>query len=250
MILYFSGTGNSRKVAEALAAELVMPMGDIMSVERDIASVTVKLVIWIFPIYSWGLPPVVVNYIKALDVSKNVAARHVMVCTCGDDIGLAHKQWRELLRKKGLNAGSAYSVQMPNTYTLLPGFDVDSKEVEGAKLAAMSERVKSVAERIKRNEDGDDVVTGSYCFLKSKIVYPLFVKFGCSTRPFKTSEACVGCGLCEKKCPTRNIVMIEGRPKWGDRCTMCLRCYHVCPHHAVEYGGATRKKGQYRTLLK
>ena len=60
MILYFTGTGNSRRVAGQLSellgdttvqlapslrgSTLPLPAGDIR-------------VIWVFPVYSWGVPP-------------------------------------------------------------------------------------------------------------------------------------------------------------------------------------------------
>ncbi|MCI7256823.1 MAG: ferredoxin, partial [Prevotella sp.] len=25
----------------------------------------------------------------------------------------------------------------------------------------------------------------------------------------------------------------------------CLSCYHHCPHHAINYGNITKKRGQY-----
>ena len=34
-------------------------------------------------------------------------------------------------------------------------------------------------------------------------------------------------------------------PHWGNRCAMCLRCYHSCPRNAVAYGKATAGKGRY-----
>ena len=59
------------------------------------------------------------------------------------------------------------SVQMPNNYVSLPGFDVDPKGVEEAKLAAFPSRLKSVAAEIVRAESDDsevtDIVRGSFC---------------------------------------------------------------------------------------
>ena len=53
------------------------------------------------------------------------------------------------------------------------------------------------------------------------------------------------CKRCEKVCPMLNIVMVGWKPVWGADCTSCLACYHVCPQKAVQYGKATKKKGQY-----
>lgn len=46
-----------------------------------------------------------------------------------------------------------------------------------------------------------------------------------------------------------NNIKVTDRPVWGDNCTQCLACYHICPVHAVEYGKVTAKKGQYKGRL-
>ena len=39
------------------------------------------------------------------------------------------------------------------------------------------------------------------------------------------------------------------RPTWGPNCALCMRCYHLCPNHAINYGRETENKGQYRYFL-
>lgn len=48
---------------------------------------------------------------------------------------------------------NGFSVQMPNNYVLMPGFDVDSKEVETDKLRKASERIQEVIGSIRREEN-------------------------------------------------------------------------------------------------
>ena len=134
---------------------------------------------------------------------------------------------------------------MPNNYVLLPGFDVDKKEIEQKKLKDCEKRILEIVQSISRDERRLDVVRGSIPWLKSKIVFPLFCKWGISPKKWNSNPSCIGCGKCSKICPMVNIVMEEGRPRWGFRCCSCLGCYHVCPVHAVEYGKETKKKGQY-----
>lgn len=247
MIYFFSGTGNSRAVAYQLSKHLDMGVVDIANIDFVPDFKGEDVVVWVFPIYAWGLPPILEDFIEMIETTST--AQHYMVCTCGDDIGRADRQWEKLLRRKGMSPRAAFSVQMPNIYTLLPGFDVDDYQIEDKKLALMPKRVEEVAEAIRRGESKSGVVAGKFARLKSAVVYPIFRAYGCSARPFQASEYCKSCGLCAAHCPKGNITMVDGRPQWGDDCTMCLRCYHICHYDVVSYGRMTKGKSAYRTLM-
>ena len=45
-----------------------------------------------------------------------------------------------------------------------------------------------------------------------------------SPRPFHASDACVGCGICARSCPTGNITMKGGRPAWSALENRMLAC--------------------------
>lgn len=251
MIFYFTGTGNSRYAALLLAEQLgekrVVDMAHaLMHKEMNYDLDESEPVGWVFPVHSWGVPPLVLAFIRHVKLTLFPDNYHYMMCTCGDDTGLAHKMWRRAILEHDREPDATFSVQMPNTYTLLPGFDVDPKDVEQQKLAAVPMRIATVARRVKQRWQGDDVETGSWAWAKTRIVFPLFRRWGMSAKPFHTTDDCTTCGRCSRECPMENITIgADSYPVWGNRCAMCLRCYHVCPHHAVAYGNATEHKGQY-----
>lgn len=243
MILYFSGTGNSHYIARMLAEELGENNPVDIASAPDHIDLDHEQVIWVFPIYSWGVPPVVLRYMESVTI--NGSWRHWMVCTCGDDIGLAHRQWRKAITNRDWDAGGSFSVIMPNTYTLMRGFDVDSDAIIRRKLNAAAARVREIAVCMMQGREPDDVTTGRFAKIKSRIIYPWFVKHAMSPKPFHATDACNGCGTCARSCPLHNIDMDARHPSWGNNCALCLRCYHICPTHAVAYGRATKGKGQY-----
>lgn len=267
MILWFSGTGNSREVAERLAAHLHEPMCELTPVRLSTLAnmASEKRIIWVFPVYSWGVPPYVRKVIEAIGHEViSVDAVHHLVVTCGDDTGLTAQMWRKCIRKRGWKSGSAFSVQMPNNYVCMKGFDVDSAQIESEKLDAAPQRIKDAASMIVRSEESGEYVTdmvkGSFAWFKSKVIYPWFIRYAMSPKPFHYTKACISCGKCAAICPLDNIAMAidpgtstepgvirrhRRHPQWGDNCAGCLACYHVCPRHAVEYGKATIGKGQY-----
>lgn len=251
MIILFSGTGNSLHVANLLAGRLGDTVHRLPAAQNRLPEPDDGRIIWVFPVYSWGVPPVVARWIERLEIPAADTVAHHAVMTCGDDVGLADRMWRKAVGKRGWFAAGAYSVQMPNTYVLMKGFDVDAPELAEAKIQAAAGRASRIADSITRNCRAvtTDVVRGSFAWIKTKVIYPYFVRFEMSPKPFHATDACVGCGVCAAACPMSNITMEANRPVWGDDCALCLGCYHACPHHAVAYGKVTRDKGR-KTMLR
>lgn len=260
MIICFTGTGNSLAVARELRKhigdEIFVMRGEAAAAPGNLPELCLpegdSRVVWVFPVYSWGVPPVVVRFIREIKVNERFArALHHMVVTCGDDIGMTDRVFRKLIGARGWKAApEAYSVIMPNTYTLMKGFDVDSPELASAKLASMPAAVAEIASAITGRKCSLRLVRGAFPRLKTAVVYPWFKRFAMSPEPFHSTDGCTVCGLCARECPLDNITMTKDGPEWGANCAMCLRCYHICPRHSVAYGKTTNGKGQYICPLK
>lgn len=250
MVYYFTGTGNSRYVAKALSNLFSSELKFIPETDPKTQTYNKDKVIFVFPVYSWGVPPLVLKFVSELPDSfwtgiKLNQESVWCVMTCGDEVALAPEMIERILKEKGFEDIGCFSVIMPNNYVLLPGFDVDPAGLEKGKLEKVPKRILEITEKINSNSLITDVTRGKYRWLKSKIVYPLFKKWGINTTKWHYTEACISCGKCAKACPLKNVTMKEGHPVWDTRCCSCLACYHICPSHAVAYGKETVKKGQY-----
>ena len=259
MIICFTGTGNSlivaRSLQQHLGGEIVMLSHDLL---RDPASQVLEVpegesVIWLFPVYSWGIPPVVERFIRKSRIKLHCRTDHFLVATCGDDCGRTDDRWRDAISHRGWDPAGAFTVIMPNTYVCMQGFDVDDPETEARKLSAQRARTDEIAAKIKAGFRESDVERGKMAWMKTNLVYPMFKRFSMSPRPFHATAECTSCGLCARICPMGNISMTDAtpqRPQWGNSCALCLRCYHRCPSHAVAYGKETEGKGQYISPVK
>lgn len=249
MILYFSGTGNSKYVAEKLAELLGEELFNIEGKQRlpmmveDAPLAPESLVEEplgiVFPVYAWGLPRIVEEYLR----NKNITNKFVWtVMTCGDDMGYTDVILEKTI-KRTVNA--AYSLQMPNTYVSLPGFDVDPPEIASKKIEETKAQLHRIAESIRNRENCNELTRGDMAWIKTYVLRPLFNKFLVTDKFFRKTQDCSSCGLCAKQCPTKDIAMIAGNPVWQNKnCTGCLRCYHNCPKRAIEWGKFTKNKGQ------
>lgn len=249
MIFYFSGTGNSKWVALQLADKLEEKLVFIPEAIRDSNLQFIlekdEKVGFVFPVYSWGPPKIVLQFINHLILRDYHSHYLYFVCTCGDDIGLTQQVFCRAIIGKGWECNAGYSVIMPNNYVTFPGFDIDPKEVEDKKLKEAAFRMLDISGRLAGRIHEFNVKEGRFPGLKTRVINPLFNRYILSAKPFYATDSCVACKRCERVCPMENVLLVEQKPIWGSNCVSCLACYHVCPQHAVQYGKQTQSKGQY-----
>lgn len=250
MVFYFTGTGNSlwvaRKLAEALHEPLVAVSEAVKNGVYVYPAGKEKRILFVFPVHSWGLPVLAAAFVKKLELMEYAGQPVYVIFTCGDDCGRADKQIKKRLAAKGIGVAAFFSVQMPNNYILLPGFDVDEKSVEEEKLRNAAPALREIMAMIQGAAPlSDRYVSGAFPVLKTGLVYPLFARFSVGKTHFYVTEGCISCGLCVKVCPTGTISWSDSRPVWGNRCVQCLACIHRCPVRAIEYGKITKEKGRY-----
>ena len=255
MIFWFSGSGNSRWLAQQIA----QATGDSMT---SIAEAVMQQQFHyhlkpserlgiVFPIYGWNIPIWVRTFIQHLQIDTISDNTYIyMACTYGDDMGMTGKEAIRLMTQKGWHIDSIFSIRMPNTYVCLPGFDTDSDSVVNQKLTQAQQQIVSICQDVQKNIRGKYILfPGKLPRTKTYFLCYLFRKFLMSSKAFRAEKNCVGCGICTQVCPLHNISLIDGIPHWNSHCAMCLSCYHHCPHHAVAYRNSTQKKGQWTMPL-
>ncbi|MEG2156540.1 MAG: EFR1 family ferrodoxin [Bacteroidaceae bacterium] len=253
MIFYFSGTGNTRSVAETIAKEMDE---DLYSIPAELDCKTTNHRVYTlrtgesigfaFPVYAWGLPKIVQEFLRNITFEGIAHPFLYFVCTCGDDIGCTRQLFQKAVRPLQLTLHSAYSLVMPDCYISLPGFDVDSDKERDEKLQEAPKLLKLICKELKAQKRGIfRLKPGPCAWAKSYILRPLFNLFLMSDKPFRTTDPCINCGKCAQVCPLHNIDCSTGKPIWNGNCTGCLACYHHCPKRAIEYGKRTYGKGQY-----
>lgn len=249
MIFYFSGTGNSLCVAKSVAEynkEDLVSISAAINNGNNSFEYTLKeneTIGFVFPVYAWGPPKMVIDFIGKLKLNNYRKNYIFSIATCGDNIGNTMKVIASNLKKVDLTLGSAFSLKMPNNYIIMG--DVDSKKEENIKLIAAEDRLKSINEIIEKKASGVfQVVKGHVPVILTSVINPLFNKGAMQPDKFYANDKCTSCGICEKVCNSKNIVVSE-KPVWGKRCCQCLACIHCCPIKAIQYGKGTEDKGRY-----
>lgn len=236
MIYYFSGTGNSAFVAFKLAEYTKDECRFIPDVPRamqdGITAAAGDTIGVVCPIYAWGVPECVMDFLTHVKVDRQAFA--YIVVTCGSDAGKAVRQVERVFP-----FNSAYSVRMPDNCTAL--FKTDSEELTREKINVARQLLPRIAQGITAHKSTYDVKEGYEGALKSCVINPLFSLFFMRTKRFKVSDDCTGCGKCADVCPFGLLEIADGRPHWkSDRCQMCMKCVMHCPTRALRLGASAR----------
>lgn len=100
MVVYFTGTGNSRYVAQRIAAALgdeLLSMNDRINAEDTSSVKTDERMVIVTPTCAWRIPRPVENWLRRTEFPGTKQAWFVM--TCGGKIGNAAKYNYALCRK-------------------------------------------------------------------------------------------------------------------------------------------------------
>ncbi|MBR1502788.1 MAG: EFR1 family ferrodoxin [Prevotella sp.] len=264
MIFYFSGTGNTKWVAEQIAraiGEQLFYIPDLIRENRHVFTLSdQERVGFCFPTHGWQPPRIVRNFIKKLNIgfSYSTTAHGTPYCwaltTCGDDMGEAMTILNKELSKvvvggasTPLRAETMFSVIMPESYVCLPFMKTDTEEREAMKIDLAKHQIPHIIQIIQTRRRGIvELDKGPTPRLYSYVIGNYFNhKMITDSKFIVDAGKCIHCGKCAKVCPTDNI---KGTPpEWlhNGRCTCCLACYHYCPVHAINYGSITRRRNQY-----
>ena len=242
MVLYFSGTGNSRYAAKRIA-ELT---GDtLISINRRLKEHDDSTVnaggslVFVGPVYAGRLPRVMEDYIRR--VTFTGADRVYFVATCAQTPWVTVQYVEKLCAEKGFSLSGFNSVVMPQGYIV--GGGTQPQEVNEKILKAAEPKIIGIAERIRDGQPLAPEQPGKA--MMSRVLNPIMYATMISAKGFTVSDWCAGCGKCAERCPLNNIRLVDGKPTWGKNCTHCMACIAGCPAEAIEYGKKTQGKPRY-----
>lgn len=211
MVLYFTGTGNSRYLAERIADALNMPRYDLNTCIKagDTTPVqTGRDVVLVTPTYAWRIPRIVSEWLRKTELTG--AERIWFVMDCGGEIGNAAKYNRKLAEQKHLRYMGTAQVVMPENYIAM--FNAPQAEQARSIVREAEPEIQNAITRIKAEQEFSAPRNNLYDRFMSGPVNPIFYQFFVKADAFTASNACIGCGKCVKECPLNNIHLERGKP--------------------------------------
>ena len=257
--LYFSGTGNTKWVAEQLGSSLTHKNHDVemLSIEEiEVDQLIEKfqssdIIGFLYPGYGCDMPKLYEEYLDQLSnikLRKNTKAFSIL--TAAIYIADGAIITKPLCDKIGAELLWGNVIILPcNFDTPVPFFQIPSeKRIKNMKKKAKV-KIDMIANNMETNEksyDGGDLfntTTGK--------MHRDGWKSSMNSYDIKINESeCISCGKCVKLCPAGNLTISEkGQPvKTNGHCSVCLRCINSCPTYAIRMFSSKGKRAykQYK----
>ncbi len=229
----FSGTGNTRRVSETFAGELAAlgHTSELFMIKKGAPMPEIEaydLLIVGYPVHAFNAPTTVLSFLRSMPEGGKTV---YLLRTSGEPSKLNDASGitpRRILTKKGYTVKGEFTYVMP--------YNILFRHSQGM----VSRMWKTALARIYRDVHIVDALQGdlrhvgpvrrSAAFVL-RIEHPAMPLIGKTFRVSK--KLCAGCGACAALCPSGNIRMVDGRPKFGMHCVGCMGCAFSCPHDAV-----------------
>lgn len=248
---FFSGTGNSKKVAKWFCDE--MSHGGVSSHTIDIAkeretpnapdkNVTIG---FISPAHGFNYPPLFVYYLWRFPRAKHRNNVLLMNTRAGMKLskiflpgfsGISMWLAALILLVKGYKIIGMRSIDLPSNWiSLHPG-------LRSNVVTSMFEHYETVTHNLARKIMQGKKVFRPLLWIGMPLdlaITPIaagyfFVGRFILAKTFVATNTCDNCNVCINQCPIKAISMVSNRPYWSFRCESCMRCMNNCPKRAIE----------------
>lgn len=231
VIYYFSGTGDSLRAARIIAQKIGgAKLFSMRSDPADVPAEKAEIIGFVYPVYEWDVPKTVRAFVSQLTINPQVYI--FMAVTYIAIHGRCFETVDSILREKGsyLHYGKALRCvasqciayePFPPAKIMVPVADRNAQRIG-----------KEIADRKRRKYPAMSPVSK---WLYPKMMTPFLNIQQEYDKGFYTSDVCIGCEVCRKICPCKNITFLGKRPVWNHTREGCNACVAYCPTKAVQF---------------
>jgi flavodoxin/NAD-dependent dihydropyrimidine dehydrogenase PreA subunit len=239
LIIIFSATGNTAKIAEVIQQELKQLGADIE--EKDITSYDDRndpldltpyhAVVFGFPIYARRAPRIVREWLDTLDGQGKLCA--TFFTYGGFTVHPIHFSTREILENRGFDLVSSAEFLAKHTFNI-GGWSAMENRPNESDLGIAREFANQTYKRFVGEDPGRpdefDKTELTQEKLDEEEKLPLLA---ITQLPSRMGADCSMCMICEELCPTHAMNAEMGEVSEKEKCIACLRCIDNCPEDVL-----------------
>ena len=238
--IYLSGSGNTKHIVTLLLNE-IGNAGICAPIESDDVKKALEgdEIIIAYPTMFSNIPYLVRDFINSNEAvwkGKKIFLITTMGLFAGDGTGCAAR----LLKKYGAEITGGLQIVMPDSIGDCKALK-KSKEQNKAVIVKADQRIIEVARKMREgNYPKEGLAFAAHLAgLFGQRLWFYNKTTGYTNKVKIDPSKCIGCGICAKNCPTKNIRIENGKAVASSKCTMCYRCINHCPKQAMTLLGKT-----------
>ncbi len=241
-MIYFSQTGNTRHVAEAMAEAFRQAGHSARLVPLNKATpqdaTTGDLLGVGTPCFSSQAPTPVKTFLNALPALPN--RRAFVFATSGGEPGIVLYDMARVLQAKGAEVVGGFLARGALHHPAPCMIGRFANRPDADDLARARRFGAAIAEHVSAGRSGLVAASRPDTLRSKRDFYALVAALSTDgflrlvlPEPKLTSSRCNQCGWCARECPLHNITL-EPYPVLGSQCIRCYRCLTGCPQKALE----------------
>ena len=238
--IYLSGSGNTKHIVTLLLNELGNA-GICAPIESDDVKKALEgdEIIIAYPTMFSNIPYLVRDFINSNEAvwkGKKIFLITTMGLFAGDGTGCAAR----LLKKYGAEITGGLQIVMPDSIGDCKALK-KSKEQNKAVIVKADQRIIEAARKMREGNYPKEGLSfaAHLAGLFGQRLWFYNKTTGYTNKVKIDPSKCIGCGICAKNCPTKNIRIENGKAVASSKCTMCYRCINHCPKQAMTLLGKT-----------
>lgn len=249
-IFYFSATGNSLNIARNIANKLgnceLIPIAK--AIRNEKISTNTSRIGFIFPVFAWGMPRIVEEFVNKLSINNK--AYIFAVASCVAIQGNTIKDLKKTLLNKGLDLNAGFAVKSGRSSLMkLNALDniIIRLDFHRLRIKTAAERLPEIINIIEKNGKHKAETSSWTANLFGSMFHRLALKkFKNIDSDFIIADNCKSCGNCVKICPRNNIQINNNRPEFQHNCELCHACIQWCPNFAIKHPNFDNSLKQYQ----
>lgn len=251
-IFYFTGTGNSLSVAKGIGNELEdAELVSIPAVVNGNIGFNIPVIGIVFPVYMWGMPKMVVDFVQKLEINKD---QYVFaVATCAGQPGETLVQLQKLLQTMGADLQAGFAVKEASNTIQKDNFFIKTAMLieKNSKITRSGkERISEIVEVIKNKKEHEPETSSALLNKFGSFVYGMAIGRINTMGQFWADEKCSMCLNCQQICPSSNIETVNDKPHWNQNCEFCQACIQWCPKEAIHIKNEDLKRRYHNPEIK
>lgn len=248
LTLYFSGTGNSKYVAELFARKMNTACHSIEGSVDFAALVNASdIVAFCYPVYMSRVPRIMREFVaQHMDALKD--KKIIIFCTQLLLSGDGARAFVALFPKGHTNVIYAEHFFMPNNVNNMAILPMPKDKMIQKCMDNAERKMQKICADIKYGKIKRRGFTpvGRLLGLPQGIFMNATERL--ANKTIRVDDDCTKCGMCVKICPTHNLMLESGKITHNHNCTMCYRCINRCPKKAINVVFRGKIKKQYRGI--